>query len=594
MARARPHEAIRTPATSIRGGSSPAVGHPEIGSAARNRARALLRDRPLLAALIATLAVALPALAFLRPQYDTNDDTSMNLIAAGRAFVDHPDEHLVYTNVLIGFVLKWLYEAAPRTPWYGIYQLATLTAAAVATAYVLLRVSPTLRQAGLVALFLLVAFLPSLALVQFTKTAFLVTLAGLLLLLAPATSVPHRKRLAASFGVAFFVLGSLIRFEGMLMACLISLPAVLASGIRLGRSARQAAVPLAIAVLIAVALNFLNNAYYARDPEWKDFYSYNALRAQFTDYRKYQTGAAGPTFEAVGWQPVDLRMLEEWFFADPARYSLDTLRRIVAEAPRDPPAPFYRVAYSLVAQCGQNDLLLRLALASIAAAALTTGRRWLFLPPVLFGVAFGIGVALSKWYWITPRVAFSLLSGVLAVTGLRPERDISATGTIGALVRKAVVGAAAVAAVGLSAWSLIGLARIDTRCRQQNALKASLVDRLEPRPDQLFLCWSDRFPFEYLVTPLADLDGLRDFRCIGLSWLLPTPFTARRMEEFHVRDIYPAIWERPDVFLVASRRLIEMLGFYAMQHYDVRLKWRVVFDRDTLQVFQATRPDARE
>jgi hypothetical protein len=552
---------------------------------------AVLRDRPLLVACLATLGVVLPALAFFAPQYDTNDDTSMNLIAAGRAFADRPDEHLVFTNVVIGLVLKWLYGVAPLTPWYGLYQLVTLSAASVATIDVLLRVSPGVRQAGLAWLYLVAVFLPSLLIVQFTKTAFLASLAGLMLLLAPAGGAPHRSRLAELAGAALVVLGSLIRFESLLMACLMALPVVVAGALRLRREAWRPAVPLAASLVVAVALYGLNAAYYARDPEWKDFYAYNALRVQFTDYHRYHSEAAGPTFEAAGWKPVDLNMLESWFFADPDKYSLATLRKIVAEAPRVPPASPWRVAAVMVSQIGNNYLLLRLALAGCAAIVLTWGRPWPFLPLALFALAFAAGVALSTWFWITTRVAFSLLAGVLALMGLRPERnDSPGAARRDGLAGKILLAGVAILAVGLTGWALNDMARIDARHRDNHRKTARLVAQLEPRPDQLFVCWSDQFPFEHLVAPLADLGTLRDFRCVSLSWILPTPITSRRMHEYRLPDVYRAIWERPDVYLVASRDLVVMYQFYVEQNYNVRVRCRPTFDHEPIQVYQGVVP----
>ena len=53
--------------------------------------------------------------------YDTIDDVLMNAFAAGRLLSSAPDEHLIYTNVIIGFPLKFLYLVAGAVPWYGLY-----------------------------------------------------------------------------------------------------------------------------------------------------------------------------------------------------------------------------------------------------------------------------------------------------------------------------------------------------------------------------------------------------------------------------------------------------------------------------------------
>ena len=100
----------------------------------------------------------------------------MQLIASGVILTDTPDEHLLFSNVLIGLLLKLIYATVPNVSWYAIYQIATLAIAATAACYALLRVNATIRQTGVIALFLVTAYLPCLVELQFTKTAFLALL----------------------------------------------------------------------------------------------------------------------------------------------------------------------------------------------------------------------------------------------------------------------------------------------------------------------------------------------------------------------------------------------------------------------------------
>ena len=106
----------------------------------------------------------------------------MNAIAAGRAFVDRPDEHLVFSNVLVGRPLKALYEFAPRVPWYGSLLFLTACLALWSICFVCLRRPDSEWTIGLTGFFLWVGGIPVLTQLQFTRIAFLAGLAGLLLL----------------------------------------------------------------------------------------------------------------------------------------------------------------------------------------------------------------------------------------------------------------------------------------------------------------------------------------------------------------------------------------------------------------------------
>jgi hypothetical protein len=66
--------------------------------------------------------------------YETNDDLMMQMIASG-FHTGHPDGHLVFTNVLIGWALRFLYGTWTGCNWYLIYLLAVHYAALTAIAF---------------------------------------------------------------------------------------------------------------------------------------------------------------------------------------------------------------------------------------------------------------------------------------------------------------------------------------------------------------------------------------------------------------------------------------------------------------------------
>ena len=120
----------------------------------------------------------------LTPVYDTNDDPSMALVASGYGNVGGADEHLLYSNVLIGIVLKRLYEAAPLVPWYGSYLLLIQFLVHWVLLYVLLLLNRNYVSVLVYCLFYLVVGVYCLTHLQFTTTAFLAGMAGLSMILA--------------------------------------------------------------------------------------------------------------------------------------------------------------------------------------------------------------------------------------------------------------------------------------------------------------------------------------------------------------------------------------------------------------------------
>src|SRR4051794_35957280 len=180
-----------TPGCVTSADSTPAV-------AGWNRARAAWRAcesaamrAPLVCSLLAVFVLLAISIVAFQPSYDTNDDVFMTMIAAGRGFCPAPDEHLIFTNVIIGHGLKQLYTLWPNVPWYGSYLLAVHYVAQVVVFYCVLATAPRgtvttflsprmgsrrhlLRlQLGLYVTYFVIVELVFLNNLQFTTTAFL-------------------------------------------------------------------------------------------------------------------------------------------------------------------------------------------------------------------------------------------------------------------------------------------------------------------------------------------------------------------------------------------------------------------------------------
>jgi hypothetical protein len=523
--------------------------------------------------------LAVCAFGLFTPRWETNDDPTMSLIAAGRVFIDHPDEHVLLINVLIGLPLRWLYGLVPSLPWYGLAQIVTMLAAAAGIAYALLRVNPSFRQAVVVFLFFGVGVLPCFAEMQFTKTGYLASLAGLLLFLAPLRGAAPWPRVADAAAVGLLLMGSLVRFESLFMAGAMAAPVALAAAAADPLRAVRRAVPVGLAVAVALAFSLFNRAYYAGDPDWKDYYEYYQVRSLFTDYQRYLfTPESEAAYRDAGWEKIDFDMLMTWFFADRDRYSLEKLREIAATA-RPSPRPTIRSGVEWAGRAVvEAPVLQQLALAALCVASFTgSGWRRFVLPVVLFGLAFALTVYFRTYYWSPPRVVVPLFSAVVAYSALRPgptrpggQPDSVAAGVPGSV-------ALAVCAVILVLRTLGGLADADADRLQRHREAARLVRQLNPRPDQLYLLWREQFPLEDLVTPLGDAAAMGRIQCLALGTLLETPFTERRLRKFGIDDVYRALWERPDVFLVTHKDLQDYLRRYVLLHYGTELEFVVTF-----------------
>ncbi len=533
------------------------------------------------AALVAgILTVALTAFT---PRYTVNDDVMMTLIAAGRAVTDVPDDHLVFTNALVGRTLRDLYRLAPEVPWYGVYLLGVTALSVLALSYAFLRANPCGRQVWLTTAFLAAFALPALTRPQFTVAAFTASLAGLTLLLVAALGKVGRAAWAA--GPALLVLGCLVRFDACLLACAVFAPALAAGflGSARGVKRRALAAVVAGAVVLGLGAECLSAWYYESGPGWQGFYGFNGLRARFTDYGHVPLGpGARASLAAAGWSESDLRMLVAWSFADPDRYGPARLHAALEAAPWSPTT---RDARGLVLTL-TADPALHALLAVGAACWLVTGggRRAGAIPLYCLLCAVGAATLLYFFRHLPQRVYFPAfaafpVAALVFAPGRLPAR------------RRSVALAVGLALAFLALRTQRDL-KAETFRRERHTQAKDLMARLAA-PDRLFVLWAEDFPLEHVVLPLERLGIPADFKAVSFGWTTRTPLTERRLSEFGVTDLYAALYRHDGVFLVARPARLDLLKAYLKEHYGARPECRVVLEHPALgnaRVFKLSAP----
>jgi hypothetical protein len=539
-----------------------------------------LTSRPLLASAVMVGVLLFLTLTVCAPRYESNDDAGMNLIAAGRAYSDSPDEHLLFSNVLVGLALKGLYGASPGLPWYGLYLIGVTALSLVGLCYALLRARPVEAQLLLTGGLLLAAGLPCLVLLQFTRAAALAALAGLTLLLAASSGRAGRGAWAG--GLLLLLVACLVRFDSFLLIGAVLAPAVAVAVLSPGvaRRRRLLLAGCLLGVLAAGAgLGQLNRWYYEQDEGWRGFYEFNALRAEFTDNMRVDFNEhTESALRAAGWAPVDLGMLCNWNFADPERFSADRLRAVLDRVGDEDRVTEQRS----VADCGKllaadKDLLALLGFGAACLALTGGGWRARAVPLLCLLAAAAVSLWLFLYYHLPARVSFPAFAGFAAVAvfgaaGVPGRREFW-PGTPAGAWRAAVL----VLAAGLLAWRFAASAEAAGAVRARHLEAAEMMERLGPRPRQLFVLWAASFPFEDVVYPLKPAAVPPSFKAVSLGVLTTTPITAQRLREFGVTDLYRSLCANRDVLIVCNTRDLRLLAGYMRKHYGVHLGVRPYF-----------------
>lgn len=568
---------------------------------------------PLLTALVIVLALMAITVAALRTSYDTNDDVFMTMIVSGRGFCPAPDEHLIFSNVLVGRVLKHLYVAWPGVPWYGGYLLLVHYLAQVALLYAALsagreRLSPgedqsvespaadarrkTFRRRLVTYLvYFVIVEVVLLNTFQFTTTAFLAGQAGVFLVWLAVWTNDRQPwaRLVATLtaAVALIVLAGLIRLESLYMVLLAAAPLGL---LLLWRSLLRALAPGAIAAMVAATLVLAatryNQATYESDPAWNRFYAYNQLRCKFNDYQwTTYTPETAHVFEAVGWSKIDHDMMARWFFDDPVMYSEANLSSVLAAHPWKTArwSPGYLLEAFRRPLQDRSVWAVLLVLPFILSRS-DRGRpeRRVFLSCAILVLGMLLAVSLNNK--APPmRLYFPLLAFPLSAALLLPATAVPSSDSAGRFVglrdawhnwsrHPALTQAIVVMLIVGIAMGVYRQGRRSTRvARGRVGLQEFLADARAER-HKLYVCWEAALPFE-LVSPLDNLEAWSDISILNLTWTQRTAWQDTVKRRFGISCLARAICERNDIVLVATPAHRELFETFANEHFQARLEY---------------------
>lgn len=545
--------------------------------------RRTVARRPLLVSLLVLGAFAAGTLILFTPRYETNDDVGMNAAVAGRLAYSRPDEHVLFSNVLIGRVLKGCYGIFPNVPWYGGYLVLTAALSLAAICFVGFSQQGSEWNWILIGTFLLLAGIPLLVDVQFTRVAIGAALAGLLLLVGSIRleRIGWQKWLA----VPFLVVAGLIRFEALLLACLVLSPMIAWMFWRTNYQVHAWAPCLLLVACLAVgfAAHRYNVWYYERDPGWQEFHRFNALRTEFTDMDHVEyTPETAPVFASVGWLPIDLQMLQNWVFLDRDRYNVETLQTVL-----DRLAPFGRkhtkplnALFSGLIEDG--ELLGLWAFGAACLAILASDKSARFVPLACYCVTAVVCILLYRYLRLPARVycpAFAACSIVPIVFSAGPRasgrRRLWTESSFGRRAALLLVGAVIVWR-GSAMWQ----SNVDFVSDHRQA--ATMLKQLSPQANQLFVVWAASFPYEYLALPLDGNSMPRAFKVLGLDAGSQTPPARSRMDEFGVTDMLSIARRGNGTYLICERWPANILRVYLNEHYGVKAVFYLAFANPAL------------
>ena len=340
-----------------------------------------LINNPIFFAVVLNMTALLVSVTLFVPFFEENDDAFIAMIAEGA--YGSREIHLIYANVILGWIYRILYSVCPFVRWHSVLQYIFLFAAYTALTYVLQYAgaetkgeAADYRKGRMIAtLMVLCTFYESYVSVQYSKTATVVCVTGYIMLmygqiLRFEKRLPVRSaelNLTMGTGYALLLYGLLLRDSSFLLATLLMIPVGLfefvhiilcnyrnrpagpdtavadnggitetaGAGVSMSRVVMTYICTFLVACIWYIALTGIDRNVYARNDEWSSFMSYNDTRMELLDYRYdlMDYNKYGGRLGEMGISSNDALLYLTWQFGDDTVLDTGKMQTVLKDAP---------------------------------------------------------------------------------------------------------------------------------------------------------------------------------------------------------------------------------------------------------------------
>lgn len=266
-------------------------------------------------------------------KYEVSDDFIMEMVVSG-AYTGVPDAHMMFSNIIWGWLLTPLYHLAPQISWYFWGQMLLCLGSYLALSYLMSHELPA--STAVLAIAAITAFTARdlYILPQFTKTAAAAIISGGLLFLWAL--LRHRRRAVVVCGALLAVAGTLVRFSSFFVALpFAGLYLIWASLHQLRQKAWSGKqvlwklwLPSVALFAVIIACWGVDSAAYQMNEDYHYYRSFSQARSTIQDYSWCSYEECAQELSAIGLSENDYQMILEWDFADHRVFTLETMQQV--------------------------------------------------------------------------------------------------------------------------------------------------------------------------------------------------------------------------------------------------------------------------
>lgn len=267
-------------------------------------------------------------------KYEVSDDFVMSTIVSG-AYGKGVNPHLIFSNILIGYVLLPFYELFPRISWYFVMHIAAIFMSSTVVTYILLERLERMKAVMLSSFLILFFSNDMYILVQFTKTAMFAVMAGSLFFLDALFYEKGRKRMI--IGGALCIVGTWFRYSVIYMAGGFLILILIYEGIRLihvttdkrvlWKKIRKIMISGCVLIGLAYGSNKIDSYIYRSNTDYTFFNNYGVARSRIVDFVDHGYEMYAEELQEIGVSENDYYMMKKWCFADNDFFSLERMQQ---------------------------------------------------------------------------------------------------------------------------------------------------------------------------------------------------------------------------------------------------------------------------
>lgn len=528
-----------------------------------------VKNNLLIQAVLINVCVFFLFQVFFNPYFETNDDNYISAILYG--VYGHYDTHLVYMNVIMGKIIKFFLLIFPQLPWYTIIQYGVLWVAFTAITYLTLKEKETKTGYFLSWIVLIFFGYECYVKIQYSKTAGVVTIAGILLIY---TGLKQKKikKIETLLGIILTLVGSLYRFEVFFMVLPIIGIMVLGYAITCIRNKKYSIFFRFCAVyipvfLICILFKLYDASIYNGTIEWKEYKSFDEDRIELLDYGFPDYDSNKDVYQELGVSKVDLDLFMTWNYADTEIFTEELLEKL-AEAKT---------------QASIDKELITGFLAKFPVSYITYTYFIVFITLFVFWLvgkknnklvvvsAIAIGIAIEFYFYFTNRyfinrIDMSIIMSVIIVLLYQIEPiNIKSSGiAIISLILTVPFLHNAVQGMG-----------VDSKTAEKSK---EIYEIIEQDKENLYLAenatndnlWTAAFS-------VWDLPGkgISENYCTLGGWRYNTPLTNYVLQSYDIENPYRDVVDNPNVYIINDNDNIWTMLKYIQEHYCSTAKLRL-------------------